>query len=378
MKKYLKYLLTGVVVVIAISMILFKYQDYITNPWTRDGQMRGDVIQITSRVSGPIVNLPIRDNQFVKAGDLLFEIDPRTFRASLDQARAQLDETGDSIQVLEKQVEAARAGVNASRESIAQAQSMIHQLDATIAKNKAEYERKKDLLPKQATSQKAVERASANYEVSLQQKISAEAGLRQAHATLAESQAGLAEALAQLGAAGESNPQIRASVAEVRQAELNLEFTRVKAPVDGYITNLNLRLGSQAVANQAVLALVDVNSYWIDGFFKENAIAEIRAGDRAVVTLMTYTDTPLEGRVDSIGWGIAQQDGSTGFELLPTISPTFEWIRLAQRVPVRIHLSNVPQNIPLRVGTTCSVLVMAGSGDGSHKKRVPGAPQALQ
>jgi multidrug resistance efflux pump len=378
MKKYLKYLLTGVVVVIAISMILFKYQDYITNPWTRDGQVRGDVIQITSRVSGPIVNLPIRDNQFVKAGDLLFEIDPRTFRASLDQARAQLDETGDSIQVLEKQVEAARAGVNASRESIAQAQSMIHQLDATIAKNKAEYERKKDLLPKQATSQKAVERASANYEVSLQQKISAEAGLRQAHAMLAESQAGLAEAQAQLGAAGESNPQIRASVAEVRQAELNLEFTRVKAPVDGYITNLNLRLGSQAVANQAVLALVDVNSYWIDGFFKENAIAEIRAGDRAVVTLMTYTDTPLEGRVDSIGWGIAQQDGSTGFELLPTISPTFEWIRLAQRVPVRIHLSNVPQNIPLRVGTTCSVLVMAGSGDGSHKKRVPGAPQALQ
>jgi len=378
MKKFLKYFLTALIVAIAVIVALFKYQDYVTNPWTRDGQVRADVIQITSRVSGPIVNLPIRDNQFVKAGDLLFEIDPRTFRASLDQARAQLDETGDSVQVLEKQVEAARAGVNASRASIAQAKSSIRQLDATIAKNKAEYERKKDLLPKQATSQKAVERASADYEVSLQQKISAEAGLRQAHAALAESQAGLAEAQAQLGTIGESNPQIRASVAAVRQAELNLEFTRVKAPVDGYITNLNLRIGSQAVANQAVLALVDVNSYWIDGFFKENAIAEIRAGDRAVVTLMTYPDTPLEGLVDSIGWGIAQQDGSTGFELLPTISPTFEWIRLAQRVPVRIHLSNVPQNLPLRVGTTCSVLVMAGGGDGSYKKPVPGAPKALQ
>jgi len=249
MKKFLKYLLTGLIVVLAVGMVLFKYQDYVTNPWTRNGQVRAHVIQINPRVSGPIVNLPIRDNQFVKAGDLLFEIDPRTFQASLDQARAQLDETGDSVQALEKQVEAARAGVNASRASIAQAQSAIDQLKATIAKNKAEYERKKDLLPKQATSQKAVERASANYEVSLQQKISAEAGLRQAHAALAESQAGLAEARAKLGAVGESNSQVRTSLAAVRQAELNLEFTRVKAPVDGYITNLNLRLGSQAVAN---------------------------------------------------------------------------------------------------------------------------------
>ena len=195
---------------------------------------------------------------------------------------------------------------------------------------------------------------------------------------MAESQASLAEAQAQLGAVGESNAQVRASIAAVRQAELNLEFTRVTAPVDGYITNLNLRLGSQAVANQAVLALVDVNSYWIDGFFKENAIADIRAGDRAVVTLMTYPDTPLEGRVDSIGWGIAQQDGSTGFELLPTINPTFEWIRLAQRVPVRIHLAPVPQDIPLRVGTTCSVLVLTGGEEGSRKQPVPGAPKALQ
>jgi multidrug resistance efflux pump len=122
---------------------------------------------------------------------------------------------------------------------------------------------------------------------------------------------------------------------------LNLGFTQVRAPVDGYITNLNLRHGSQAVANQPVLALVDINSYWIHGFFRETTIREIKKGDRAIVTLMTYPDTPIEGYVDSLGWGIAQQDGSTGFELLPSISPTFEWIRLAQRVPVRIHLDEV-------------------------------------
>ena len=127
----------------------------------------------------------------------------------------------------------------------------------------------------------------------------------------------------------------RGSEGCVRQAELNLEFTQVRAPVDGYITNLNLRFGSQAVANQAALALVDVNSYWVVGFFKENLVGDIKPGDRAIVTLMSYPDTPLEGQVDSLGWGIAQQDGSTGFELLPTISPTFEWIRLAQRVELR-------------------------------------------
>ena len=148
--------------------------------------------------------------------------------------------------------------------------------------------------------------------------------------------------------------------------------------MNGYVTNLSLRLGSQAVANQPVLALVDVNSYWIHGFFKENVITDIRAGDRAVVTLMAYPEMPMEGRVDSVGWGIAQQDGSTGVDLLPNIAPTFQWIRLAQRIPVRIHLTDVPKEIKLRVGTTCSVLVMKGTAREEDGKSVPPAPRLLQ
>jgi multidrug resistance efflux pump len=93
---------------------------------------------------------------------------------------------------------------------------------------------------------------------------------------------------------------------------------------------------------------------------------------------MTYPDTPLEGRVDSLGWGIAQQDGSTSYDLLPSISPTFEWIRLAQRVPVRVHLESVPEQIKLRVGTTASVLVMTGSGGGERDAPATAAPRALQ
>ena len=103
--------------------------------------------------------------------------------------------------------------------------------------------------------------------------------------------------------------------------------------------------------SQPALALVDINSFWVHGFFKENYIEGIREGDRTIVTLMSYPDHPLEGCVDSLGWGIAQQDGSTGYNLLPSISATFEWIRLAQRVPVRVHLTQVPDEVKLRVGT---------------------------
>jgi multidrug resistance efflux pump len=370
-----KHLLTWGIVIIAMVAVLLKYWNYVVNPWTRDGQVRAEVIQITPRVSGPIVALPIEDNQPVKTGDLLFQIDPRTFEASLAQARAQYDTARDNYAALDKQVEAATAEVELYRAEVLQAESTINEYNAEIDKNQAEYRRQLDMLDKDATSRKAMERARANFQVTVEKQKKAVAGLTRAKATLAQSEATLAKAKATRGAEGDANASIRAAKAAMEQAELNLEFTEVRAPVDGYVTNLNLRIGSQAVANQPTLALVDNNSYWIQGFFRENSIEDIRPGNKAVVTLMTYPDTPLEGVVDSLGWGIAQQDGSTGEELLPSISPTFEWIRLAQRVPVRIHLTDVPDDIELRVGTTASVLVMTGEGqDGTS----PAVPKALQ
>ena len=375
MKVSRKYLLTGAVVLVAAVAILLKYWDYVVNPWTRDGQVRAEIIQITPRVSGPIVNLPIEDNQFVSRGDLLFQIDPRTFEASLAQARAQYDSARDNYVALDKQVEAAAAQVEVSRAEVLQAESLIKETDAEIEKNQSEYKRQQDMLSKDATSRKAMERAKANYQVSLEQRKEALAGLTQAKATLSQSEAGLAKARADRGAEGDANAVIREAQAAVEQAELNLEFTRVTAPVDGYVTNLNLRIGTQSVANQPALALVDVNSFWVHGYFQETSLEDMRKGNRAIITLMTYPDKPLEGYVDSLGWGIAQQDGSTGFELLPNVSPTFEWIRLAQRVPVRVHLTDVPDGIQLRVGTTASVLVMTGENqDGT----APPAPKALQ
>jgi multidrug resistance efflux pump len=373
-----RYLATGAIVLIAVSAVLLKYWEYASNPWTRDGQVRANVVQIAPRVSGPIVELPIRDNQFVETGHLLFQIDPRTFETALAQARAELDQTLNSYQAESQQVVAAEAAVDASRYAVRQAAASIKSVESDLAMNRAELQRQKEMLPRRATSQKAYQQAQAAFSVSEQQRATAVAGLRQAEANLAQAEANLAEARANLGALGDENPQVRAARAAVRQAELNLEFSSVRAPVDGYVTNVLLRVGSQMVANQPQLALVDVNSFWIDGFFRENHLEDIEPGDQAVVTLMSYPDKPLEGRVESINWGIAQQDGSTGFQLLPSISPTFQWIRLAQRVPVRVHITEVPEGVVLRVGTTCSVLVKTGTATEKASNDVTPAPEALQ
>jgi len=366
MKLKRQYIITGGIILLAILAVLIKYWSLLTNPWTRNGQVQALVIEIAPRVSGPVIALAVRDNQHVRAGDLLFEIDQRTYQASHDQARAQLDQTGDSVLALTKQVDSARAGVEVARATIRQAKSAIAQVDATIVKNKAEYDRQLELLPKKATSQKSVERAQAIHTISLEERKTAEAALVQSEANLIKAQAALAESLAKLGALGDANAQIRQAKAALDQAKLNLEFTQVRAPMNGYVTNLRLSIGSHVVANQPALALVDTASYWVDGYFKENVIAGIKPGDGAVVTLMTYPDRPIKGIVDSLGWGIYQQDGSTAGNLLPRISPTFEWIRLAQRIPVRIRLIEVPEDIKLRIGTTCSVLVRKGKTAGQQ------------
>ena len=143
----------------------------------------------------------------------------------------------------------------------------------------------------------------------------------------------------------------------LRGANLNLGYTKVYAAVEGYVSNVDFQIGTQAVANTPILALVDSNSFWVFGYFRESQIGKFKIGDPARVTLMAYPDQPLQGTVESLGWGIAPSDGNTGVKLLPSIKPVFQWIRLAQRVPVRIRLDSVPEGVELRFGLTASVMV---------------------
>ena len=146
--------------------------------------------------------------------------------------------------------------------------------------------------------------------------------------------------------------------ANVEEAKLNLDYTKVYAPTNGYITNLNLRVGSQVVANSPVVALIDEDSFWIEGYFKETDLVGVNPEDIAYVTLMMHNDVQLKGEIKSIGYGIAKQDGSTGNDLLPNVNPNFQWIRLAQRIPIKVKLDELPDDLQLRVGMTASIKII--------------------
>ncbi|AEV38243.1 efflux transporter, RND family, MFP subunit [Pseudovibrio sp. FO-BEG1] len=373
-----KLAITGTIIGVAVLAFAFKYYQYLQNPWTRDGQVRANVIQIATRISGPIVELPIVDNQKVEAGELLFIIDPRTFQATYAQKKADLDQTVDQLNALEKEREAAEANVAQYRSNVEQASSELRSSIATLKNIKGNLDRNAKLLKDGYVTQRTYDQIEKSYIVALADTEQAQSGLAQAEAALVEAQASLAKVVASLGAKGKDNAQLRSAMAALQTAELDLGFTQVAAPVSGYVTNLNLRLGSQTVENQPALALVDSSSFWIDAYFPETKISRIDIGDKVIMTLMAYPDQVVHGEVESIGWGISQSDGSTGSDLLPNINPTFEWIRLAQRIPVRVKITDLPKNILLRVGTTVSVLVLTGTASEDKSLDAPPAPLVFQ
>lgn len=281
--------LINLMLVAAVAWYAYQtFEEYIHNPWTRDGQVRGQVIQVAPRVSGMVTRIAVIDNQFVHEGDLLFELDAEPFEIAIAQAEA-----------------------NLRRNRISSKASKI------------EYDRLLEIARQDAgaVSSRDLNRREASY----------------------------LQSLSQIDVAKES----------LRSARLNLGYTKVHASVDGYVSNINFQIGDQAVANTPILALVDVNSFWVFGYFRESEIGKMAIGDRARVTLMAYPDQPLAGTVESLGWGIAPSDGNTGYNLLPSIKPVFQWIRLAQRIPVRIRLEQLPEGVELRYGLTASVMILA-------------------
>ena len=356
-----KAIITAAVVLIAAAGIAWRYWDYLHNPWTRDGQVMAQVIQVTPRVSGTIFELPVRDNQWVDAGDLLFRIDPRTFQSEVDLRDALVERTKDEIASLERKVKSRAAAIDRYASQIAQAEDKIDGFTATLEDTSATYRRMQAAVKSGAISRDMLGESKAQFEFAEARLEHSKNLLLEAQASKLEAEEEYEQAKADLGAADEANARLRTARAAAHHAHLELEFTEVRSLVDGWVTHLNLRLGDHATANHAVMALVDANSFWVWGFFKESALEKVQVGNRAVVTMMSHPSTPIEGVVESIGWGVSQKDGQSDHELLPKISATFEWIRLAQRIPVRVQLRELPEGVTLRVGQTASVLVMTGT-----------------
>src|SRR5712664_3952020 len=149
--------------------------------------------------------------------------------------------------------------------------------------------------------------------------------------------------------------------AALAQAEINLQRTEVRSPVDGYVTNLLMRVGDYARAGTPNVSVVDETLNWIDAYFEETKLANIRVGDDVEATLLGY-QVPVRGRIESITGGISAANAASSTQGLPNVDPIFTWVRLAQRIPVRSRIEQVPPDVPLVAGMTCSVSVVAGKG----------------
>ena len=305
MPRSVRFGIVAAVIAVAVVLGALALRHTERYPTTDDAYVDADVVGMVAQVAGPIVNLPIEDNQGVRAGDLLFEIDPRPFRIAVEKARAELDRTGQDVSALADAVSTAEAEVR-----YRQAQLRLAQ-----------------------TQWRRIEPLSKIGAVPFQDRDKAVAALDETRAAVANADGKLAQALDNLGEANENNPDIRASVAQLEYAELQLSYATVPAPVNGYVTDLTLSLGSYANVGSPMLSLVDTDSWRVVAYYKETQLRRIRPGQRASVYLPAYPDARFEGRVQGIGWGVEQQggDGQRGPDGVPTVDPTVDWVRMAQR-----------------------------------------------
>ena len=346
---------------------------------TDDAQVDGRVTQIAARVGGTVMKVLVTDNQAVDAGAVLVEIDPRDYQVALERARAELadaeassmaaassipitstttssnvttaqgsvDQSQSASDASQKEVEAARARLTTS-------QAKQREAEATAAKAARDVERLKGLLAKDEVSQQQFDAATAAAEAqragvdsAKSQVVEAEAGIRVAESRLRQARAVEQQAHAGLTAAQTAPEQVsasraRASAAQARvasakasltQAELNLEYTVVKAPAKGVVSRKSLNPGQVVQQGQPLLAIVEVQDVWITANYKETQLADMRPGQSAKVTVDAYGGRTFSGHVDSIA-------AATGarFSLLPPENATGNFVKVVQRVPVKIVL----------------------------------------
>jgi multidrug resistance efflux pump len=282
----LRWIVTALIVTAAIVVAIALWRRYETEPWTRDGHVRADVVRVASDVGGLVTSVAVRDNQMVHKGDLLFVVDMPRYADALGQA------------------------------------------DANIASARAKY----------VQAQKVARR-----DIALGDLVATE--------THEENVASALTAKAALDAA----------VSAKQTAELNVHRTTVRASVNGIVTNLDLHPGDFVGPGSQALALIDMDSIRVEGYFEETKLRHIHVGDKARIRLMG-DERDLEGHVDSIAAGIADDQSKATANQLREVEPTFSWVRLAQRIPVRIHVDRMPAGTQLIAGRTATVTILPEPG----------------
>ncbi len=324
--KIVKWALAALVLVAAIGFGVHYWRLSRLFVSTDNAYVNANRIEMAAQVSGPVRAMWIRDQQPVKYGELLFQIDPEPYQLAVDAAQAQLELANQSNAQDRAAVEAARAQVAARTAELTNAQS-VEQRAAELTKQK--------LISKQSAETSANEAASAA-------------------AAVRAAQANLEQAQSALGKAGAQNAAVRAAAAKLAQAQLDLNHTRITSPTSGYIANLEIRPGSMVQASVPLFTIIGDNEYWVDANFKETELRRVQAGQKADVVVDMYPDHEFQGEVQSLSGGAGQ-----AFSLLPAQNATGNWVKVTQRVPVRVKIVNPDDKHPLRIGTTATVRVRA-------------------
>jgi multidrug resistance efflux pump len=310
---------------------------YMGAPWTRDATVRASVVMMAPEVAGRIVELHVADNQYVQKGDLLMVVDPTNYTIAVSQVEASVQQAQAGVQTIDAQMIVQQAQISANRAQLEQAQAGL-----VYAQQQAS--RYQDLA---RTGSGTVQNAQQSATQLMQQQ----AAVKSAEATLELAQRQIESQKAQRMIAEATLAQAHALL---RQAQANLQRTRIVSPVDGYVTNLLAQLGNFVNVGANAISLVDAHSYWVDGYFDETNLAPIHVGDAAQIKLMGHGQI-LRGHVDSIARAISVSNAQPNNQGIATVNPIFTWVRLAQRIPVRIHLDDVPPSIVLSAGMTATV-----------------------
>ena len=380
---------TGVFAAAVVVLLLVILEtDY--HPRTDDASVRANFIEIAPEVSGRLVELPVRDNMLVKKGTLLFVIDPRPYEYALQQALAdqaileeQIIDEKRKIAAQHNAEDAARAGLHISRTGIKTALSNIEMAKAAVTRAQAaasaaeaqlkyatnDRDRIEPLLNKKYVTVDQVDQANTavrvaqgNYDAALASLAQTQAQYGAAVLQQEQADAAAVESASKLGQAGHDVDRIEtliaqrpAKAAKVLSARLDLEYCRVVAPFDAYVTNMNISEGAYAHPGSPMFTLIDTRNWWVVANYRESKLKAIRAGSHVDVYLMAHPDRKFNGVVESIGFGVFPEDGAVS-NGLPNIERTLNWVHLSTRFPVRVHVED-PDPTLFRMGETAVTVV---------------------
>ncbi|WP_282808122.1 multidrug transporter subunit MdtN [Hafnia alvei] len=319
------------VTLIALCIVMLKIDEA---PQTDDAYIYADTINVVPIIEGHIVTIPVKDNQLVSKGDLLFKIDPRPYEHAIESGTAQLATLDEQIKLAQRTVDAQQ-----------------YNAQAVSAK---EISAKENYLQALSTYQRILALKGKGY-VSAEEFDQARTAKNSAEAMYKASRSEVEQAKSAISSVDALIAQRKVVCVDIAKAQLNLEYSEIRAPFDGRVASLNTTIGQYASPQQSVMTLIDTQAWYVVANFRETDLKNVCSGVPARIYVMGDTGKSFTGSVDSVGYGVSPQDGgmSNG---LPSVARTINWVHVSQRFPVKIRVDN-PEPALFRVGASAIAIV---------------------